>query len=33
MNRIAAEVHKLCVTKIVDQGLYDTDPINFRRKV
>jgi hypothetical protein len=33
MNRITAEIHKLCVTKIVDQGLYESDPVSFRRRV
>lgn len=33
MNRIAADIHKQCVTKIVDHGLYEADPISFRRRV
>ena len=33
LNRIAADLHKLCVTKIVEEGKYELDPINMRRKV
>lgn len=33
MNRIAADIHKQCVTKIVEHGLYETDPVSFRRRV
>lgn len=33
MNRIASEIHKLCATKVVEQGLYEQDPVSFRRKI
>ncbi len=33
MNRISTEIHKQCVTRIINDGLYESDPVSFRRRV